>query len=196
MKKRLFAIAMSVCLLFVLFSLVASAASVDVEPTLPATVKFCPGTVIGDATTEKLPEPVVYGSVYSQGWEIKKVDGDWVPYDGTALDASYDGAQIRYFAAPYSNDASEYVYSNESTMIVKHNPTGKYLYSGSHHWRTCADCGGGEDDKVLHSFFDASGTQTGSATACTVCGAHRTPQWTGLAAFFEWLFALIGSLLG
>lgn len=187
MKKRVLSLIMSVCLIFTVFACVAGAASVEVEQTLPTIIRFCPGTVIGDSTAEVLPVPVVYGSVYQQGWEIKVEGGDWVPYDGSPLDLEDDGAMIRYFAISYSNDANDYAYSNECELIVKHNPTGSYIYSGSEHWRVCADCGG-EDGVELHDHFEDP--KSGN-TVCGVCGAKRTAQWTGLAAFFDWLLTTI-----
>ncbi len=203
MKKRVFAIVMSVCLLFTAFSCIASAADVEVAQTLPTAVRICPGTIIGEGTKGKLDAPAVGGYVYAQGWEIKEAgasDDTWIPYDGEpitlsgkATEATYE---VRYYAAPFSSDASKYVYSNVSTVLVKHNPTGEYLYSGSYHWRVCADCGG-KHGEALHSFLDSgTGGMTGGETACTVCGAHRTPQWTGLAAFFQWLFDTIFSFIG
>lgn len=192
MKKRVFSLIMSVCILFTLFTCVAGASDVEVEQTLPTIIRLCPGTVIGESTESILPTPVVYGSVYEQGWEIKLEGGDWVPYNGEVLDETYDGATIRYFATPFSNLESDYVYSNECQLICKHNPTGPYEYSGTDHWRMCADCGG-KDGEDLHDFFDDPKTDN---TVCTICGAKRTSQWTGLAAFFEWLFATIFSLIG
>lgn len=194
MKKRVFSLVLGICLLLSMFTFTASAVTVEVDKTLPTIIRFCPGTVIGEKTKDVLPVPEIYSdeTIYSQGWEIKVVGGDWVPYTGDPLELTDDGAMLRYFAAPYSNNEADYAYSNECKLIVKHNPTGSYLYSGTDHWRVCADCGGkaGED---LHTFFDEVTT---AGTVCTVCGAKRTSQWTGLAAFFDWLFATIFSFIG
>ena len=190
--KKVISLALGVCLLLTMFLCGASAASVEVEPTLPTIIRLCPGTVIDEKIKDVLPAPVVYGSVYAQGWEIKVAGGDWVPYEGEPLELTDDGAMIRYYAAPYSNIETEYAYSNECELIVKHNPTGSYLYSGTDHWRVCADCGG-KDGEDLHTFFDEP--KTGN-TVCEICGAKRTSQWTGLASFFDWLFATIFSLIG
>lgn len=190
MKKRIISLIMSVCLLVTLFVCFASAAAVEVDQTLPTIIRLCPGEVIGQTTDDVLPPPTVYGSVYQQGWEIKVEGGNWVPYENQPLDETYDGAVLRYFAVPFSNDETEYAYSNECELIVKHNPTGSYIYSGTDHWRVCADCGQ-KDGEELHSFFDAADPKD---TVCKVCGAKRTSQWTGLAAFFDWLFATIFSL--
>ncbi len=189
MKKRIFAIVMSVCLLFTALSCVASAAGeFSVAQTLPNALRLCPGTVLGE--TDKLVAPDVYGAVYSQGWEIKNEIGQWVPYTGEPLEPT-DCLEIRYYAVPFTNDHSAYAYSNEIKVIVQHNPTGEYLYSGTHHWRVCADCGGGEDVKEVHSHFDGDATSDTGFSTCTVCGAHRTTQWTGLAGFFQWLFDVV-----
>ncbi len=191
MKKRILAIVLSLCVLFAMATVVSAAGSATVETDIVTTIRVCPGDYINDKT---IGEPIVAGPVFSQGWEIKLPNSaEWIPYQGQAISESDDGALIRYYVATYDGD---YDYSNECTVIAKHNPTGSYLYSGTDHWRVCADCGGkaGED---LHSFFESdTGGTSGKETACTVCGAHRTSQWTGLASFFEWLFALIASLFG
>lgn len=192
MKKRVLSLILSVCILFTVFTCVAGAAAVEVDQTLPTIVRLCPGTVIGDSTKEVLPVPAIYGAVYSQGWEIKVEGGDWVPYDGEPLELTDDGAKVRYFAVTYSNDVNDYAYSNECELIVKHNPTGEYLYSGTDHWRVCADCGG-KDGEDLHDFFEKPSSTN---TVCGVCGAKRTSQWTGLASFFDWLFGyVVGEIL-
>ncbi|MBQ5677517.1 MAG: hypothetical protein IIV47_01460 [Clostridia bacterium] len=185
--KKVISLIMSVCFIFTMFACVSSAASVEVESSLPAIIRLCPGTVIGEATEDILPTPEVYGAVYSEGWEIKVEGGDWVPYQGEPLELTDDGAKIRYFAITFSNDIKDYAYSNECDLIVKHNPTGSYLYSGTEHWRVCADCGG-QSDVELHDHFEEP--KAGN-TVCGVCGAKRTSQWTGLAAFFDWLLATI-----
>lgn len=193
MKKRVFSLVMSLCLIVTMFSIVVGAANVEVDETLPTTVTLCPGTVI-DETTEDLPAPIVYGDVYVQGWEIKREGGDWVPYHGEVLDETYDGAMIRYYAAPLSNNEADYVYSNVCELICKHNPKGAYKYSGTNHWRECADCGGKANDD-LHSYFDDFDTNNEQLdTVCKVCGQKRTSQWTGLAAFFSWIFREVLSL--
>ncbi len=189
--KKLLAVILSVCVLFAMSTVVSAAGDATIETDIVTTKRVCPGAYVNDKT---IGAPEVAGPVFSEGWEIKLPgSADFVPYEGQALDEADDGAVIRYYVATYDGD---YDYSNECVLIVKHNPTGSYLYSGTDHWRVCADCGGksGED---LHSFFESSsGGSSGGETACSVCGAHRTSQWTGLAAFFEWVFALIASLLG
>ncbi len=196
MKKRIFSLILSVCLLATMFVFATSAADiVEVEQSLPTIVKFCPGTVIGPDTEKVLPTPVTYGSVYSKGWEIQ-LEGtdDWVPYNGEALDASYDGAKIRYFAVPYSNNQADYKYSNECELIVKHNPQGAYMSSGTEHWRLCADCGQ-KDGSDMHTFFDQFDMENeANDTICKVCGAKRTSQWTGLFGFFQWLLKTVMGL--
>ncbi len=195
MKKKIFSLIMSLCLIVTMFTLVAGAAvAVEVEQTLPTIVRLCPGTVIGEKTDVILPAPEVYGPVYVQGWEVKLEGGDWVPYQGEALDETYDGALIRYYAAPFSNDEGAYSYSNECEIICKHNPKGPYKYSGTDHWRECADCGG-KDGEELHSFFGSFDTNhEDEDTVCQVCGAKRTSQWTGLAGFLSWIFREVLSL--
>jgi hypothetical protein len=193
MKKKIFSLIMSLCLIVTMFSIGASAVEVEVDQ-IPTIVRLCPGTVIGDNTDHLLPAPNVYGSVYVQGWEIKLEGGDWVPYHGEVLDETYDGALIRYYAAPFSNNEADYVYSNECDLICKHNPKGPYKYSGTDHWRECADCGG-KDGEELHDFFDSFDTNHEDLdSVCQVCGAKRTSQWTGLAGFLSWIFREILSL--
>ena len=188
MKKKIFSLIMSLCLIATMFTIIASAATVEVEQTLPSIVRLCPGTVIGEKTAEILPAPEAYGEIYVEGWEIKREGGDWVPYHGEVLDETYDGAVIRYYAAPFSNNEADYVYSNECELICKHNPKGPYKYSGTNHWRECADCGGKDGDD-LHKFFDEFDTNhEDQDTVCKVCGAKRTSQWTGLAGFLSWIF--------
>ena len=187
MKKRVLSLIMSVCLIFTVFACVGAASFVEVEKTLPAIVRLCPGAIIGETTESILPAPAVYGDVYQQGWEIKVEGGEWIPYDGEPLELEDNGAVVRYFAVTYSNNPEDYVYSNECELIVKHNPTGEYLYSGTDHWRVCADCGG-KADEDLHDFFEKP---TATNTVCGICGAKRTSQWTGLASFFDWLFGYV-----
>ncbi len=189
--KKILAVILSVCVLFALATVVSAAGDATVETDIVTTIRVCPGAYINDKT---VGEPQVSGPVFSEGWEIKLPGStDFIPYEGQALTEADDGAVIRYYVSTYDGD---YDYSNECALIVKHNPTGNYLYSGTDHWRVCADCGG-KSGEELHSFFETStGGSTSGETACSVCGAHRTSQWTGLAAFFEWVFALIASLLG
>lgn len=187
MKKRILSLFLSVCMLVTIFTCVASAADVSVDKTLPTIVRLCPGTIIGENTEDVLPVPDVYGPIYSQGWEIKAVDGEWVPYDGHPLELEDDGAVVRYYAVTFSNNADDYEYSNECELIVEHNPTGSYLYSGTNHWRVCADCGGKADDE-LHDHFE---NPKAGNSVCGVCGAPRTSQWTGLASFFDWLLDFV-----
>ncbi len=64
-------------------------------------------------------------------WEFKKVgDVDWSEYTtGSKLDASYDGAELRYKAQPYEldNDNPDYVYSNISTISSTSEPQTKQV---------------------------------------------------------------------
>ncbi|MBO5462654.1 MAG: hypothetical protein J6A49_05010 [Clostridia bacterium] len=185
MTKRVLSAILSVCLLFGVFSCFASAAAIPtIDSEIPVKVRICPGRVID------IDAPEVNGNVYAQGWEIKVVGGDWIPYDGEPLDRFDDGAYIRYFAA---NSVGGYAYSNEALLIIDHNPIGDYKYSGTDHWRDCADCDG-KADKGAHTTLGADATA--GDNICKVCGHRRTSQYTGLLAFFEWVMALIGSLLG
>lgn len=187
MIKKILSIVMCVCLLMGLAAFSVSAAALPtIEAEIPVVVRICPGTTVED----KLDAPEVTGNIYSQGWEIKFVGGDWIPYDGEALDKYDDGCQLRYFAA---NAVGEYVYSNECVVTMAHNPQGSYKYSGTDHWRECADCGG-QADKGGHTHLGADATS--AANICQVCGHKRTSQYTGILAFWEWIMALIGSLLG
>lgn len=184
MTKRVLSLIMSVCLIFGVFSCFASATAAPVlDGELPVKVRICPGKVID------IDAPEVSGNVYSQGWEIKIVGGDWIPYDGEPLDRFDDGASIRYFAA---NSVGDYVYSNEALLIVDHNPIGNYKYSGTDHWRDCADCDG-KAEKGAHTTLGAGATSKDNI--CQVCGHRRTSQYTGLLAFFEWVKALLASII-
>ena len=188
MTKKIFAIVMSVCLFATAFAFSASAAvAPTVNSEIPIEYRFCPGAVIED---DVFGEIEILGSVYTQGWEIKIVGGDWIPYDGLPLDNYDDGASIRYFAA---NSVGGYAYSNEALVVVDHNPIGDYKYSGTDHWRDCADCDG-QACKGGHTTLGSDATQADNV--CKVCGQRRTSQYNGLLAFWEWLMALITSLIG
>ena len=185
MTKKVLSVILSVCLLFGVFACFASAAAIPtIETEIPVKVRICPGAVID------VEAPEIKGNVYSEGWEIKVVGGDWIPYDGEPLDKNDDGAYIRYFAA---NSVGGYAYSNESLVVVAHNPKGEYHYSGTDHWRICEDCKG-ESDKGGHTTLGADATQADNV--CKICGHRRTAQYNGLLAFWEWLMALITSLIG
>lgn len=185
MTKKLLSVILSVCLLFGVFSCIASAAAIPVlEGEIPVRVRICPGKVID------IDHPEVTGNVYSEGWEIKLIGGDWIPYDGEPLDKNDDGASIRYFAA---NAVGGYVYSNEAILIVDHNPIGSYKYSGTDHWRDCADCDG-QAEKGGHTTLGEGATAADNV--CKICGHRRTSQYNGILVFWEWLMALIGSLIG
>ena len=185
MAKRLLSVILSVCLLFGVCACIASAAAAPVlEGEIPLKVRICPGKIID------IDHPVASGNVYAEGWEIKIIGGDWIPYDGEPLDMNDEGASIRYFAANFSGD---YVYSNEATLIVKHNGIGAYKYDDLEHWRDCSDCDG-QADKAGHT--NLGETATAADNVCEVCGQRRTTSLNGLLVFWEWLMALIGSLLG
>ena len=185
MTKKVLSAILSVCLLFGVFSCLASAAAIPtIDSELPVKVRICPGRVID------IDAPEVSGNVYAEGWEIKVVGGEWIPYDGEPLDRYDDGAYIRYFVA---NSVGGYAYSNEALLIVDHNPIGDYKYSGTDHWRDCADCDG-QADKGGHTTLGSNATAADNI--CKVCGHRRTSQYTGILAFWEWVMALIGSLFG
>lgn len=186
--KKVLSVVICACLLMSVFAFGASAAALPtINGDIPPVVRICPGTTIQD----KLEAPEVTGNVYSQGWEIKFVGGDWIPYDGEPLDKYDDGCYIRYFA---TNAVGEYVYTQtESAVTMAHNPQGNYKYNGTDHWRDCADCGG-QAEKGGHTHLGSDATA--AANICTVCGHQRTSQYTGILAFFEWIMALIGSLFG
>ena len=186
MTKKVLSAIICVCLMFSMFACVASAASLPViNGEIPAKVRVCPDTAL-DVTA-----PEVTGNVFSEGWEIKVVGGDWIPYDGTPLDVrTYAGANVRYFAA---NSVGGYVYSNEAELILDHNPIGAYKYDDNYHYRDCADCDG-QACKAAHTTLGE--TATAKDNICKVCGHTRTSSLTGLLVFWEWLMALIGSLIG
>ena len=186
MTKKVLSAILSVCLLFGVFSCFASAAAIPtIDGEIPAKVRVCPDKVL------EIEAPEVNGNVYAEGWEIKMIGGDWIPYDCEPLDKNDDGASIRYFAA---NSVGGYAYSNEATLVIAHNPSGSYKYDGLNHWRECSDCHG-QAEKGAHTTLGGSMTDAAD-NICKVCGAQRTPQWTGLKAFFGWLMALITSLIG
>lgn len=174
MKKRVFAALITVCLLFSVLSCVASAALDITVGEIPVVVRVCPGQAINI----EMPE----FDVYSQGWQIKTVDGVWIPYDMSPLTEADDGKEIRYFVA---NEIGEFEYSdNTCTLIVEHNPDGEYKYDGMYHWRECQDCDG-QVDKEGHTTLGSDATSEDKV--CKVCGQVRTSQYTGLLAFWNWL---------
>lgn len=188
MKKRIFAIVMSACLLITAFTSMASAAvAPEVATEIPIEARICPGAIV---EKDIFGEIEFIGTPYSHGWEIKVVGGDWIPYDGEPLDKYDDGCSLRYFAC---NSVGDYSYSNECLVKVAHNPTGPYKYNGTDHWRECADCGG-QANKGAHTHLDDS--YDPAANICTVCGNQRAPQYTGIKAFLNWIMALVASLLG
>lgn len=191
MKKRILAVVMTACLFATAFVSSASAAvAPEVVSEIPVQYRFCPGAVIED---DVFGEIEVLGNAYTQGWEIKIVGGDWIPYDGLALDKYDDGATIRYFAA---NEAGDYDYSNECVISIAHNPIGAYKMDGMYHWRDCDDCGG-QANKEGHNHLGEGMDQAAvDQNICTVCGHQRTPQYTGIKAFLAWIMNLISSLLG
>lgn len=186
MTKKVLSVILSVCLLFGVFACFAGAAAIPtIETEIPVKVRICPGSVID------VEAPEIKGNVYSEGWEIKIVGGDWIPYDGEPLNArEHAGATIRYFAA---NSVGGYAYSNEAELILDHNPIGDYKYNGTDHWRDCADCDG-QAEKGGHTTLGEDAKQADNV--CKVCGHRRTSQYNGILAFWEWLMALIGTLLG
>lgn len=188
MKKKIFAIVMSVCLFVTAFATSASAAvAPEIISEIPVEYRICPGDVI---EADFFGEIEILGNAYTQGWEIKVVGGDWIPYDGQPIDKYDDGATIRYFAA---NEMGDYDYSNECVISVAHNPSGSYKYDGMNHWRECDDCGG-QANKEAHTHLNDSYNPT--ENICTVCGNQRAPQYTGIKAFLNWIMTLISSLLG
>lgn len=186
MKKRVLAALITVCLLFSVFACVASAAPNIIVGEVIASQRVCPGEVLD------IEAPDVLGETYAEGWEIKTVDGVWVPYEaGQIITEDDNGREVRYFAA---NEIGEYVYStNTCVLVVKHNPQGAYEYDGMYHWRDCSDCGG-QADKGGHTTLE--GTATSGDKVCKVCGQVRTSQYTGILAFWEWLMNLIMSFIG
>lgn len=187
MKKTVLAAILCICMLFSICAVGASAATVSVGEIVRV-ARICPGDVIDDVS---IGEPSYVGAVYTTGWEILDANGHWVPYQDQPINEK-EGTVIyvRYFAADISG---EYAYSNVCEVTVKHNPQGAYQYSGTDHWRICADCGG-EAEKGGHDHL-AEGA-TAANKVCTVCGQVRTSQWTGILAFWEWLMNLITTLIG
>ena len=185
MTKKILALVLSLCFVFSLAS-IANAASVNIDSDIDIVLTVCPGENIDG----NLEAPAFSGAVYAKGWEIKVAGSEeWIPYDGSALTEDENGASIRYFVA--ASDGT-YAYSNECIVTVKHNPEGPYKYDGSTHWRECVDCGEIADE-TFHSFFETP--DNNDVTICSVCGAEKTAQWRGLAAFWSWLMALIVSLI-
>ena len=190
MKKRVLATLLAVCLLFSAMACVAGAATGEADIIIADIVtskRICPGDVID---FDFIARPETEGGIYAEGWEIKTEDGVWMPYDGQPISEDAGTFSIRFFAA---DAQGHYAYSNECVVTAAHNPSGAYEYSGTDHWRICVDCGG-QTDKGGHTHLGADATT--SNKVCTVCGSVRTSQWTGLLAFWEWLLALIGSLIG
>ena len=186
MTKRILAVILSLCVIFS-FAVIANAA-VSVDEDIIITLTICPGTALTDDVIEA-PDCSGY---FSKGWEIKMAGSEeWIPYvDGTPLDEEYNGSTIRYYAA---TTAGEYKNSNECVLTVKHNPEGPYKWDGSNHWRECVDCGE-VCEKTYHSFFETP--DNNDVTICSVCGAEKTAQWRGLAAFWTWLMNLLIALIG
>lgn len=187
MTKRILALVLSLCVIFS-FAVIANAASLSVDSDIDINLTICPGEYINEET---IASPEYSGAVYAKGWEIKMAGSEeWVPYYNTALDDEYNGSTIRFFIATVDGT---YEYSNECALTVKHNPEGAYKWDGSTHWRECVDCGEICVEEY-HSFFEKP--DTNDVTTCSVCGAEKTAQWRGLAAFWTWLMNLITSLIG
>ena len=188
MRKRVLATILSVCLLFSVMACVASAESEIIVGEIISSKRICPGDVINFAFIER-PE-IECNEIKSEGWEIQRADGNWVPYNGKPIAEDAGTFNLRYFVAdPYGN----YGYSNECVVIAKHNPAGTYQTSGTDHWRVCADCGA-ETEKGGHDHLGADAKAENKV--CTICGHVRTSQYTGLLGFWEWILALILSLIG
>lgn len=184
MKKRVLATILTVCLLFSVMACVASAATVEVGEIVKS-VRICPGKVIDEDVIE---EPEIKGYIKGSGWEVQNSNGFWVPYDGAPIDEMTKSFNLRYFIVDYSNN---YVYSNECSVKVAHNPIGDYKYSGTEHWRDCTDCDG-QAEKGGHTHLGEDALADNKV--CRVCGHVRTSQYTGLLAFIEWIMALVASL--
>ncbi len=186
MKKRFLAIMLTICVLFCAFSCVVSAAPEITVSDIIVETRICPGKTI----EQVIDAPAIVGNVYQQGWMIQTPDGVWVPYSKEPIAEDAGTFRVKYFAADESGDIA---YSNECVVTAEHNPAGSYEYDGLDHWRVCADCKGRVDvDGHTHLGEGATATQK----VCTVCGHIRTSQWTGLLAFWEWIMALLGSLIG
>ena len=179
MKKVLISL-ITLCLLMGVFTCVVSAEAIITVCDVVVSERICPGKVLD------IDAPEVIGSAVSTGWEIQTVDGVWVPYDGQPLDESDDGKQVRYFAA---DEAGEYAYSgNTCTLVIEHKPQGAYEYSGTDHWRICAECGG-KTDEGHHTTLGSDALAANKV--CQVCGQVRTPQYNGLLGFWEWLLNVV-----
>ncbi len=191
MKKKILAIVMTACIFVTAFICSASAAAIpEIVTEIPVEHRFCPDSII---TYDVFGEIEVLGNPYTEGWEIKVVGGDWVPYNGEALTQYYDGAYIRYFAA---NEAGGYAYSNECAIVIAHNPIGSYKSDGMYHWRDCDDCDG-QAQKGGHTHLgEGMDDAAVKDNICKVCGHQRTPQYTGIKAFLAWLMSLIATLIG
>lgn len=187
MKKRVLATMLTVCLLFSVLACVASAEGEISIGEIISTKRICPGDVIDFDFIER---PAIEGGVFSEGWEVLSQDGVWIPYDGEPIDEDAGTFEIRYFA---TDAAGNYTYSNVCVVTAKHNPDGPYEGDGLDHWRICKDCGG-KADFGHHDHL--SGSATSDNKVCSVCGQVRTSQWTGVLGFWEWLIALIMSLIG
>lgn len=188
MKKRVLATILAVCLIFSVMACMASASADFTVAEIIPSKRICPGDVIDD---NFIKAPEVTGPVYAEGWEIKYEGGDWYPYDGQPIAEDAGVFAVRYFVA--NSEGTSYAYSNECTVIAKHNPKGGYEASGTDHWRICADCGG-ECEKGGHDHL--ANDPTAANKVCTICGNRRTSQWTGILVFWEWLMSLITSLIG
>ena len=189
MKKKILAIVMTACIFVTAFICSTSAAVAPVVNTeIPVEYRFCPGSVIED---DVFGEIEVLGNAYTTGWEIKNANGDWAPYNYTALTQYDDGATIRFFAA---NEAGDYDYSNECVIKIAHNPIGSYKSDGMYHWRDCADCDGQAQKGSHTTLGEGMDDAAVKDNICKVCGQQRTPQYTGLKAFLAWLMNLITSL--
>ncbi len=187
MKKRVLATILTVCLLFSVMACVASAEASITIGEIISSKRICPGDVID---FDFIARPETEGGIYAEGWEIKTADGVWVPYDGEPVRENAGTFSLRYFAADAQGN---YAYSNECVVTAKHNPSGAYQFSGTDHWRICADCGG-QADKGGHTHLGE--TAVAGNKVCEVCGHVRTSQWTGFLAFFEWIGILLAALLG
>lgn len=187
MTKKVLSAIICVCLMFSVFACVASAAAVPaIEGDIPAKVRVCPGAVF------EIPAPDITGNVFSQGWEIKVVGGDWIPYDGEPLDAEEADANVRYYAA---NELGEYSYSNEALIILEHSPSGSYKYDDENHWRECADCGG-QTNVGKHTTIDDIMSEKTEENICTVCGHERSGFYNIIVILLNWIMSIVGSLLG
>ncbi len=91
------------------FTVTFAALAPTVGSISPATIKT------GEVPNLTAPTVNYNGlSSVSAGWEIKKSGGAYTTYTGTALDVSYHGASLRYFAKNSAGTA----YSNEALVTV------------------------------------------------------------------------------